>query len=428
MCGLIWHRQRNGKSAAKKVRKIYHNQDQRGQQGFGFIEITGDSVGELKRFQYEKETLHALYPTEATEILFHHRIPTSTPNIPESNHPIPVQHKSLKYDYYVIHNGVVSNTKVLREKYEKMGFTFTTTVRKLWATSTMKTYGTTDEEKTNDSEFLAIDLALAIEQEKEALDSEGSIAFIALQMEKGSKKAVKLFYGHNYRSPLLLEITDFLMTLSSAGRGDNVPEHRLHSIDYATGLIEDIRDLEIGNLYHGRKTTPTVTHTTPASNTGFKSKIWDATTGKFKENDPFDDYDQEYWEKKYGANLAGFDTQRSLPAKKEEDADNEENYGFFTLHTPIQGYPDGVYLKLSGGTCVYYYMDEIEMDYITLCESESYWEDFCQYNDKTTEEVFEAQELLKVIRSDLKVFNEDMPKYYPEAFTDLKRSTAIPLI
>ncbi len=406
---------------------MYKNQDTRGKNGFGFIEIEGSTVGPLRRFQYEKETLTALYPTTAKEILFHHRIPTSTPNIPESNHPIPVQHESLQYDYYVIHNGVISN---LREKYEKMGFVFTTTIKMAYVTAKGMNYEALDEdEQTNDSEYFAIDLALAIEGEKEALDSEGSIAFIALQMEKGSQKAVKLFYGHNYRSPLKMDITDYAMSLSSAGTGSNVTEHRLHSIDYATGLIEDVRALEIGTLYK-----PQPANSTPVHHHG-QARIWSSKYGKYLDNVDLDEfgysaYDQEYWERKYASETGMSDT-KQLTIKNTEapDPDDEENLGIFPEGTPIKGYEDtGIFCTLSTGTHVYLTMDELEFDYVRLNDSLAYWEEYIKKNANEPNAVAEAEDLLKTLRADLHVFDIDLPNYYPEAFSIDLIETAEPLI
>jgi hypothetical protein len=37
-----------------------------------------------------------------------------------------VSNKMLKFDYYVVHNGMISNDEELKKEHEKLGFAYTT--------------------------------------------------------------------------------------------------------------------------------------------------------------------------------------------------------------------------------------------------------------------------------------------------------------
>lgn len=227
MCGIIHCKKTNNKETAKKlVLKRYEKQSARGKQGYGFIEIKNGFVVGEHRSETESEILEKLEKTTADEIMFHHRYPTSTPNIVEATHPIKVSHKSLQYDYYVIHNGVITNDEEMREKHLKQGFVYTTNIVKKW--ETMQTIY--KEEVWNDSEALAIDFALAIENNTE-MKSEGSIALIALQYDKTTGKAVALYFGRNAGNPLKMENDKMFFSLSSE-TGKDIQTNMLYRLDY----------------------------------------------------------------------------------------------------------------------------------------------------------------------------------------------------
>ena len=240
MCGLIYCKRHNSdKSVASMIGKRFRNQKERGTQGFGYVEIkNGIVTGEI-RTQTEKEMLEHLTASTAEEILFHHRIPTSTPNFIESTHPIKVSHKSLKYNYYVIHNGIINNDNKLKEKHTKQGFSYNTEIKKKWIT-TQQTY---IETLFNDSESLAIDFCLSLEKKK-SMESEGSIAFIALQYEKTTGKAINLFFGRNGGNPLCIESNKEFLAISSES-GKEIETDTLYQYNYETTEITS-RDYDIG--------------------------------------------------------------------------------------------------------------------------------------------------------------------------------------
>jgi glucosamine 6-phosphate synthetase-like amidotransferase/phosphosugar isomerase protein len=230
MCGLIHVKKYNLEHKAyKSVIKRFEKQKTRGTDGFGFIEIKDGKVIGVQRAKYEKGIMEKLEKSTADEILFHHRIPTSTPNFIEATHPILVSHdKHLKYDYYVIHNGIISNDDDLKEDHEKIGFKYTTEIIQKWIT----TGNTYESSMYNDSESMAIDFCLSLEN-KTSMKAKGSIALIVLQVEKKSRKAIALYFGRNSGNPLCVEDANEFFAISSES-GKEIDTHILYKYDYKT--------------------------------------------------------------------------------------------------------------------------------------------------------------------------------------------------
>lgn len=237
MCGLGFVIRFDGYSARKKIRKIYFAQKSRGTSGYGYVSVEDGKVTPVARATYEKDIMELLDKEESSTILFHHRTPTSTPNIVESTHPIVVSNPLLGHDYYVIHNGVITNTEKLKAKHEKDGFSYTTELKKVWLTPANKYYEA--EVVWNDSESLAIEAALAIEGLQDGITTEGSVAFIAYQVEKGSQKLLNVFYGRNYSNPLTYTKTNALFYLASEGGSERVDTEKLYKFDYLRREITD---------------------------------------------------------------------------------------------------------------------------------------------------------------------------------------------
>lgn len=219
--------------ANKSVLKRYLKQKSRGTEGFGFIEIKNGKVSAGKRAEDENDILKALEKSDADEILFHHRFPTSTPNIVEATHPIVVKNKKLKYDYYVVHNGVIFNDVFLKGQHNNEGYKYTTVIE----TKTITNKNTYSTECFNDSESLAIDFVKSIETGSK-MESEGSIAVIALQVDKKTKNAVALYYGRNKNNPLCVEIQKDFFAISSE-TGKEIPTDTLFRYDYVTNEITE---------------------------------------------------------------------------------------------------------------------------------------------------------------------------------------------
>lgn len=239
MCGIIFSKRFDGKLARKLINKRFSTQKTRGREGFGFVEINNGVVGEEFRSEDEEDIEIYLKGSQSDEILFHHRFPTSTPNFVEATHPIRVRNKLLKYDYYVVHNGMISNDFELKQKHNTLGFKYNTEMCKKFITSN----NIYTESMWNDSEALAIDFALALEMGKE-MESKGSIAIIALQFDKKTKKAVALYYGRNLGNPLKQEYNDAFFCLSSE-TGTIIKHNILFRYDYLTNAITE-KDMKIG--------------------------------------------------------------------------------------------------------------------------------------------------------------------------------------
>lgn len=361
MCGIIWTKMRNDKPAIKKLRKLYHAQKHRGQLGFGYVEI-GKKVGELNRTCYEEEIFKTLSKSKSNEVLFHHRFPTSTPNTPNTAHPIPVDNAKLKYGYYGVHNGVISNPSELKKAHEKDGYEYTTELRVgVYAEDEKMFYDDTRKGMIfNDSEALIVDLTQAIESDADKIMARGSIAFIMLQYDKATRKPLKLFYGRN-TSPLMMEINNSYIKLSSAGSGEEVEAHKLHCYDYVTGEIVTIKDFQIGD-----KPVPAraVEMNSTSVNKHYHGRRWS-------------DALQCYVNDSGVSRGMGYDTtsQRTLPAPRVHatiDPDNEADYEF----EEIPGYKNNpLSIELSNGTEEFYTVSELDECYANVIETCAYWQD-----------------------------------------------------
>lgn len=117
MCGIIGCLVRKPATIMKQIKLIYKNQEDRGSDGCG-ISIYHSHSNKITRVR--KQTLSSIFKKEYFNsikkddlVLFHHRQPTSTPNLPECNHPICNEDKSI----HLIHNGWVTNSD---EQYKKL--------------------------------------------------------------------------------------------------------------------------------------------------------------------------------------------------------------------------------------------------------------------------------------------------------------------
>ena len=194
MCGILAEfniKTKNIKIAPEANRFIieqYENQYGRGSEGFGIIRIDEKQKIEIDRACEPAKFLLDLYMKKSSMIIAHHRRPTSTKNRLPQTHPIVVSNKQLKKDYLIIHNGIISNDEELHKKHELLGFKYTTDcieeeyVEKL---------------KWNDSESLAIELALFIENKIKKIRIDNNAAYIILQLNKKTQKAEKELFEKN---------------------------------------------------------------------------------------------------------------------------------------------------------------------------------------------------------------------------------------
>jgi glucosamine 6-phosphate synthetase-like amidotransferase/phosphosugar isomerase protein len=176
MCGIIAAFNTEGKAVNDFIINQYENQYSRGEEGFGIIRINEKGKVHLDRACEPTKFMMDLYTKKSKMIIAHHRFPTSTDNLIDQTHPMSISNPILDYDYLIIHNGVVRNDDELREKHLKLGFEYQTEYREVYGYSVNPTYTT----KFNDSEAIAIELALFIEGKSAAIETEGSAALIAL--------------------------------------------------------------------------------------------------------------------------------------------------------------------------------------------------------------------------------------------------------
>lgn len=204
MCGIIGFisNKNTDTKAGKEIIQQYQDQHSRGSKGFGLIEVFKNVVN----IERATEPVKALLDTRLSQApvgLFHHRMPTSTENHLEQTHPFLISHDELKNDYLVIHNGVIRNHSELFKKHtEELGYTYATLTQQQYTYSTTPSY----YNKYNDSETLAIEIARYFDGKSEVINALGTIAFVAIVLDKKTKKATKMLWGRNSGNPL-----DFLV-------------------------------------------------------------------------------------------------------------------------------------------------------------------------------------------------------------------------
>ena len=236
MCGIVYIRRTDGGKIIKTLWKKYNAQKTRGKDGFGFVAVDNRGMmSEYCRAADEKSIKKSLDAHHgAREILFHHRTPTSTVNVKETAHPIKVSLASSKYDYYVIHNGIISNDDELKKAHNAQGIAYTTEISTQYTVGSVVYRGAT---KFNDSEALAVDLVLTFENAQSTSRAKGSVAFVAYQIHRITGKVIALYYGHNAGAPLILTRGNNIMALTSEGISDYhnaLADDVIYRYDYAT--------------------------------------------------------------------------------------------------------------------------------------------------------------------------------------------------
>ncbi len=249
MCGVIAciKRKDDGVKTNSSILGMFQAQIARGTEGFGFVSFDEKIKAYIRRSKKE-DIENAVLKDNARSFLFHHRIPTSTPNYADTTHPIKVSHKELSYDYFVIHNGIISNDTILNEKHVALGYEYTTTVKEEIRTANSKIV----HESFNDSEAFSIDLARYIEGKQDKINAKGSIAFISLQVDKKNNKVVRVFWGRNGGNPLSILLTKEQLVLRSLGENTEVKENILYSLTLKTWKTDEV-EVSIGEYATSRK-------------------------------------------------------------------------------------------------------------------------------------------------------------------------------
>lgn len=221
MCGIIFALNKKKNPVNQLIINQYEDQFSRGQRGFGIIRINPESV-EIDRATEPYKFLIDLYQKESPAIIAHHRTPTSTENKMSQSHPIVVSNEKLSFDYLFIHNGMIYNAEEIKKEHETLGFKYTTELEK--ETEEKSEYSNYYQKSNfNDSESLAIEMVLFIEKKIKEIRTRGSLAFIALQIEKKTQKPLQIFFGRN-DNPLNMFKDKELLFLSSEGIGKAIKE------------------------------------------------------------------------------------------------------------------------------------------------------------------------------------------------------------
>jgi hypothetical protein len=169
----------------------------------------------------------------------------------------------------VIHNGVITNDDERRSAHETLGFKYTTALANGYQTSRGRWYydGTDTH---NDSEALAIDLALFIEGQTSEILAKGASAYVVLQVHNG--KLRRMFYGRNSANPLHTyrhKGTLLITSQNVTGKGTQVKEGVMYGTN-ARGVQLEERACVI----------PTYT-----TSYGFNgSTLWQSSLNKYDDN------------------------------------------------------------------------------------------------------------------------------------------------
>lgn len=231
MCGIILaintHKKEKSKPVNNFIINQYEDQYSRGKEGFGIIRLTPDNF-EIDRATEPYKFLINLYQKESAMMIVHHRTPTSTVNKISQTHPILVSNKYLEHDYLVIHNGVIYNAEENKKEHEKLGFKYQTELKKQEESE----YSYYRNHTFNDSESLAVEMSLFIENKIKEIRTRGSMAFIALQIERKTQKPLQVFFGRKDNPLNMYEYkgkTKSNLRLSSEGIGEPIKESLLYS-------------------------------------------------------------------------------------------------------------------------------------------------------------------------------------------------------
>jgi len=227
MCGIIYAKNLIDNHPVNNLVKIlYENQKDRGQQGYGFVGLNAEQIGTYRATD-EEGIMKYLNGYQYDEIIFHHRLPTSTKNTLKTTHPFVVEIDDKKY--YFMHNGTIQNADKLKEKHLKEGIA----------------YSSIEGEDFNDSEALAWDFCLWLNDKQEKMEAEGFVAFVCVEIDKKTNRAEKLYFYRNERAQLKIYKDSTLLLLASEGNYTLLEKNWLCFWDYQKRQLCKYRSLDI---------------------------------------------------------------------------------------------------------------------------------------------------------------------------------------
>jgi predicted glutamine amidotransferase len=261
MCGIVLGKLEEGNLVNKFIRKQYSKQISRGTEGYGFVTFTNGQNPLVYRATKEHQIMRLLKQNPSSHILFHHRNPSSSPNLLTQTHPFVVTLGN--YTVIVVHNGVISNSSELKLKHEKIGYKYSS--EQVWTgkeevgyyeynrTTKKREFHKTREYKVakpvfNDSEALAYELAAYFSGKSSKTILESSIlgwcAFVAIVMK--DKKVEDIYLYRDYTAPLEIQSSNNKLSVASElGYGDKLDACKLYKIkDF---LVEEVEELLVGD-------------------------------------------------------------------------------------------------------------------------------------------------------------------------------------
>lgn len=218
MCGIVYAKSFKNRDVTNSVIDIFNQQRDRGTTSFGFYLPEKDR---LTHHVKERRIKRLMKRTKGlnNEILFHHRLSTSTIDVRNACHPFSTK-DYFENQYIGVHNGVIYNSTTLRDEHSKLGISYVST----------QADGTF-----NDSEALIYDLARYFDGLTDKVTARGSVAFVIVKRVKG--EAVSVLFGRNAGSPLKVYKNRKGVVISSEGPGLSIPANTLHELDYKTHKI-----------------------------------------------------------------------------------------------------------------------------------------------------------------------------------------------
>lgn len=229
MCGVLYITDFNGNPVNNLLYKRFMNQRTRGLDGFG---IYDNESHELYHHTKEDGILKYLKQHKSSDLLFHHRFPTSTRNVKNACHPFSTGDYFGDTEYILIHNGYLYDEVDTANAHLDMGIQY---------------QSLQDDGSFNDSETLLWEVARYIEGHTLTPDVTGAVAFICIAR---NPLGDKLYFYRNSGSPLKAVFSEHGIQLASEGKGEIVPTDTLFTFDYTTRQLT-FRHLEINTYAYG---------------------------------------------------------------------------------------------------------------------------------------------------------------------------------